>query len=378
MKFRITAWASILAMTTWAQTPTTATQIKHLVVIFQENVSFDHYFATYPNALNGGGEPLFLAGRRTPGVNGLSGPLLTRNPNSVQPFRLSRAQAIVCDQSHSYTNEQKARDHGLMDQFVDLDGATQTNCNDLGKGKGLVMGYYDGNTVTALWNYAQHFALSDNFFSTTFGPSTLGHLNLISGQTNGATIVHDAGTASAAVMSGTVIGDILPAFDDCVAPNSNTISMSGLICGRPAQSKGHHVGLVSGWLCRQFAPFRWHRSLRVTAPAIRRHCVHQRLHSQSRSVSVLPVDGQPAPPGGQFGRDDRPVRPGKPSVRHQRLLPRAQRRESAGGQPAESTGVPRRPRHVLEPAGRAELPGDDDQRAPGLAVLGGHRGHPYL
>ena len=28
----------------------TATPIKHLVVIFQENVSFDHYFGTYPNA----------------------------------------------------------------------------------------------------------------------------------------------------------------------------------------------------------------------------------------------------------------------------------------------------------------------------------------
>ena len=41
------------------------------------------------------------------------------------------------------------------------------------------MGYYDGNTVTALWNYAQHFAMSDNSYSTTFGPSTPGALNLI-------------------------------------------------------------------------------------------------------------------------------------------------------------------------------------------------------
>ena len=38
---------------------------------------------------------------------------------------------------------------------------------------------YDGNTVTALWNYAQHFAMSDNSFSSTFGPSTPGALNLI-------------------------------------------------------------------------------------------------------------------------------------------------------------------------------------------------------
>ena len=45
------------------------------------------------------------------------------------------------------------------------------------------MDYYDGNTVTALWNYAQHYAMSDNNYDTTFGPSTPGALNLISGQT---------------------------------------------------------------------------------------------------------------------------------------------------------------------------------------------------
>ncbi|MFY9797854.1 MAG: alkaline phosphatase family protein, partial [Candidatus Nitrosopolaris sp.] len=35
----------------------------------------------------------------------------------------------------------------------------------------LVMGYFDGNTVTALWNYAQHYAMSDNFHSSSIGPS---------------------------------------------------------------------------------------------------------------------------------------------------------------------------------------------------------------
>ena len=50
---------------------------------------------------------------------------------------------------------------------------------------GLMMGYYDGNTVTALWNYAQQFAMSDNSYDTNFGPSTPGAINLISGQTNG-------------------------------------------------------------------------------------------------------------------------------------------------------------------------------------------------
>src|SRR5260370_41573931 len=58
-----------------------ATPIEHLVIIFQENVSFDHYFATYPVALNPAGEPHFHARPGTPTVNGLSGALLTRNPN---------------------------------------------------------------------------------------------------------------------------------------------------------------------------------------------------------------------------------------------------------------------------------------------------------
>ena len=68
----------------------TATPIQHLVVIFQENVSFDHYFATYPVALNLPGEPLFRASDDTPSVNGLGtltngqpdGVLLTNNPNA--------------------------------------------------------------------------------------------------------------------------------------------------------------------------------------------------------------------------------------------------------------------------------------------------------
>ena len=59
----------------------TATPIQHLVVIFQENVSFDHYFGTYPNALNPNGEPKFKAAASTPTVNGLSNALLNNNPN---------------------------------------------------------------------------------------------------------------------------------------------------------------------------------------------------------------------------------------------------------------------------------------------------------
>ena len=45
-----------------------STPIKHLVVIFDENESFDHYFGTYPNATNPAGQPRFTAKDGTPSV----------------------------------------------------------------------------------------------------------------------------------------------------------------------------------------------------------------------------------------------------------------------------------------------------------------------
>jgi len=197
----------------------TSTPIKHLVVLYQENVSFDHYFGTYPAAANPAGEPRFTARKDTPGVGGLNASLLApNNPNAVQPFRLSRAQAQTCDQDHSYTGEQQAFDAGRMDRFVETVGRGTASCADYGKGKGLVMGYYDGNTVTGLWNYAQHFAMSDSSYSTTFGPSTPGALNLVSGQTHGFAVDGEAVPAT----SGTVIGDPQPSGDACDSRDSST------------------------------------------------------------------------------------------------------------------------------------------------------------
>src|ERR671931_501116 len=98
----------------------TQTLIKHLVIIFQENVSFDHYFATYPHALNPPGQPRFVARPDTPAVNGLNESLLApNNPNSVQPFRLDRSQFETADQDHNYTDEQRAYDAGLMARCVE-------------------------------------------------------------------------------------------------------------------------------------------------------------------------------------------------------------------------------------------------------------------
>jgi phospholipase C len=215
---------------------TSAGAIKHVVVIFQENVSFDHYFATYPVAANLPGESTFVARPGTPDVNGLTPDLIAFNPNSTKPFRLSRKQAATCDQNHDYGPEQQAFDFGLMDKFPETVGIGGPGCPDYGKGKGLVMGYFDGSTTTALWNYAQNYAMSDNFYDSTFGPSTPGHLNLISGQTHGFT--NDPGTT----VNGTVIGDPQPTGDMCTN-RDNVTSLSGKNVGNLLTAKG----LTWGW-----------------------------------------------------------------------------------------------------------------------------------
>ena len=204
----------------------TTTPIKHVVVIFQENVSFDHYFATYPNAANAPGEPSFAGDKDTPTVNGIDESLQApNNPNSVQPFRIDRQDFQTCSQNHAYQPEQKAVDSGLLDKFPEATG----NCTAAAlthSGSGLstvpgsqVMGYFDGNTVTAMWNYAQNFALNDNSFGSNFGPSSVGAINLISGETGGFTLAINPATGASSLTdvseNGTVIGDPQPAGDIC-------------------------------------------------------------------------------------------------------------------------------------------------------------------
>jgi phospholipase C len=218
----------------------TATPIHHLVVIFQENVSFDHYFGTYPVAANPPGEPRFTAAPGTPAVEGLTPALLTSNPNGANPFRLDRREAITCDMDHEVAPEQRAVDGGRMDRFVEETGNDRPGCRPE-----TVMGYYDGNTVTALWNYAQHYAMSDNSYGTTFGPSTVGALNLIAGQTHGAmpTDLADA-SGSAIVRDGTIVRNLPPAYDDC--SHGPTIAMTGPNVGDLLNAKGIRWGWFQG------------------------------------------------------------------------------------------------------------------------------------
>jgi phospholipase C len=241
----------------------TETPIKHVVVIFQENVSFDHYFGTYPNAVPNLDKSVYFphAKAGTPAVNGLQG-LLTSNPNSALPFRLDRSQALTCDMDHDYTPEQLAFDRGLMDKFPENTSPTN-GCASIPSlaplKSGVVMGYYDGNTVTALWNYAQYFSLNDNSYGTGFGPSTPGALNLVSGQTGFADLVNSKDDASGDLeadvyqipntTTGTVIGDADPFFDDC-SGNFDRTSVLGNNIGDLLNAKY----ITWGWFQGGFTP----------------------------------------------------------------------------------------------------------------------------
>lgn len=92
-------------------TATTATPIQHLIIIFQENVSFDHYFGSYPYAENLDGEVPFYASANTPSIDGLTKSLLYNNTNLNDPFRMSKddAKAVAsCDNNHTYAAIQKS------------------------------------------------------------------------------------------------------------------------------------------------------------------------------------------------------------------------------------------------------------------------------
>ncbi len=252
--------------------------IAHLVVIYQENASFDHYFGAYPVAANPPGEPAFTAVPGTPAVNGLTNTLLAHNPNSSAPFRLDRAQAYTCDQDHAYADEQKAYDGGLVDRFVEhTEGKPEDPrqfCHTDAAGRyDTVMDYFDGNTVTALWNYAQHFAMSDNTFDTTFGQSTAGALHLAAADLTGVVCGEpqmiygsvppclapgQSPPASMAVaapsngQTGTLYADIDPYWDTCSTTESYSLPAAAF-SGRNIGDLLSAAGVTWGWFQGGFA-----------------------------------------------------------------------------------------------------------------------------
>ena len=186
------------------------------------------------------------------------------------------------------------------------------------------MGYYDGNTVTALWNYAQHFAMSDNSFGTTFGPSTPGALNLISGQTHGV----DAGpTAFGTAVTVEQHGDRRPA---AVRRRSATPAT------RPRRLRSSTGKNIGDLLNAKGVTWGWFQGgFRKPSGVDDRHATTNTCLTAHKNVGgVLSADYIPHHEPFQYYRstpnphhlpptstgEDRPHRPGEPPVRPDRLL----------------------------------------------------------
>ncbi|MCH8850900.1 MAG: phospholipase, partial [Chloroflexi bacterium] len=125
--------------------------IEHVLVLMQEDRTFDHYFGTYPGA---NGPPVGLSVPRDPDAP---------DAGSVEPFKLGVTRTISLP--HSEKAMRSAFNDGSVDGFVRA--AEQFGAED----GALTMGYYDFEEIPLYWNLADEYVLADNWFSSVMGPS---------------------------------------------------------------------------------------------------------------------------------------------------------------------------------------------------------------
>jgi phospholipase C len=157
--------------------------IKHVVIIMQENRSFDHYFGTYPGAE---GIPVDANGVPT---------VCNPDPKSgtcVKPYHLAADKNY--GGGHGSANAKTCIDASKMDGFIKNAETAKTGCADPndptcynGGGDGGaagvvdVMGYHTEAEVPNYWAYAKNFVLHDHMFQTDASWSFPQHLYMLSG-----------------------------------------------------------------------------------------------------------------------------------------------------------------------------------------------------
>jgi phospholipase C len=173
-------------------------KIRHVVVIMQENRSFDSYFGTYP------------------GANGIPG--LAGNPGTVpcvpDPARGGCVRPYHDRQDRSlggpHSNAAAIADinGGRMDGFVaqqesGMAGCAQTFNPACGNGGGApdAMGYHDGSDIPNYWAYAHDFVLQDHMFQSDASWSLPSHLYLVSEWSAYCTLKGDPQSCVPAVQS---------------------------------------------------------------------------------------------------------------------------------------------------------------------------------
>lgn len=135
----------------------TATPLEHIVVLMQENHSFDNYFGTYPGA---DGIPEGVCMPFDP---------FSATGECVEPFHIGDNDVELEDPDHSSATHAIQFNEGRMDGFV---YALELRNQD---GR-LAMGYYDDRDLPFHWNLADEYVLFDRFFSSAAGGSFINHL----------------------------------------------------------------------------------------------------------------------------------------------------------------------------------------------------------
>jgi phospholipase C len=145
-----------------------ATKLKHVVVIMQENRSFDSYFGTYP------------------GADGLPANVCVPDPagGCQRPFH--DTADVNGGGPHGQTNAAADIDGGKMDGFIGQAHKGKKGCVDVNNPactngtRTDVMGYHDGGDIPNYWAYAQHFVLQDHMFEPNASWSLPEHLFQVS------------------------------------------------------------------------------------------------------------------------------------------------------------------------------------------------------
>src|SRR5579863_2232812 len=139
----------------------TSNYLQHVVIVIQENRSFDDLFATFP------------------GADGTTFGYM-KTPSGDQYVPLAKVSLLEkCDFGHSYRSVQPDYDKGKMDGFGDEGGSK--NCP--GKAGTAVYQYVDPTQIAPYWDMAQQYVLADQMFQTQGSGSFTAHQDLIRGGT---------------------------------------------------------------------------------------------------------------------------------------------------------------------------------------------------
>ena len=178
-------------------------KVKYVFVLFQENRSFDFYFATYPGADGLYNPPAAsIAGFTQPIVN-LDGTVGTISPFKI-PFSVTDAHgntvplypSDIASVNHAHVAIAHKLDldangiarndrYALTEEGVTLQDGKPSKIPTLERKQfgELVMSHIDCDAAPFLWRYADRFTLFDHFMDTVIGPSTPNAIAMISGQT---------------------------------------------------------------------------------------------------------------------------------------------------------------------------------------------------